>query len=113
MIQIISDTPKIMFLTCFTIRTQIIQFWIAVSYTRYAIVTITRKIVGSEALKSKAFAIRVNVVVGFSPFKKDKKSGKKHGVQCAWMYLKFYYTQVYIYLEKMINMKKKHMTENV
>ena len=106
MIQIISDTPKIMFLTCFTIRTQIIQFWIAVSYTRYAIVTITRKIVGSEALKSKAFAIRVNVVVGFSPFKKDKKSGKKHGVQCAWMYLKFYYTQVYIYLEKIINMKK-------
>ena len=56
MLQIISDTPKIMFLTCFTIRTQIIQFWIAVSYTRYAIVTITRKIVGSEALKSKAFA---------------------------------------------------------
>ena len=112
-IQIISDTPKIMFLACFTIRTQIIQFWIAVSYTRYAIVTITRKIVGSEALKSKAFAIRVNVVVGFSPFKKDKKSGKKHGVQCAWMYLKFYYTQVYIYLEKIINMKKKHMTENV
>ena len=106
MIQIISDTPAIMFLTCFTIRKQIIQFWIAVSYTRYAIVTITRKIVGSEALKSKAFAIRVNVVVGFSPFKKDKKSGKKHGVHCAWMYLKFYYTQVYIYLEKIINMKK-------
>ena len=113
-IQIISDTPKIMFLTCFTIRAQIIQFWIAVSYTRYAIVTITWKIVGSEALKSKAFAIRVNVVVGFSPFKKkNKKNEKKHGVQYAEMYLKFYYTQVYIYLEKIINMKKKHMTENV
>ena len=99
-----------MFLTCFTIRTQIIQFWIAVSYTRYAIVTITRKIVGSDALKSKPFAIRVNVVVGFSPFKKEnnKKSGKKHvhDVQYDWMYLKFYYTQVYIYLEKIINMKK-------
>ena len=114
MIQIISDTPAIMFLTCFTIRKQIIQFWIAVSYTRYAIVTITRKIVGSDALKSKPFAIRVNVVVGFSPFKKEnKKSGKKHDVhdvQYDWMYLKFYYTQVYIYLEKIINMKKNSKT---
>ena len=79
----------------------------------------TRKIVGSDASKSKPFAIKVNVVVGFSPFKKErnmwKRSGKKHvhGVQYDWKYLKFYYTQVYIYLEKMINMKKKHMTENV
>ena len=52
------------------------------------------------------------MVVGFSPFKKErnmwKRSGKKHvhGVQYDWKYLKFYYTQVYIYLEKIINMKK-------
>ena len=61
-------------------------------------------------MKSKPFAIRVNVVVGFSPFKKEnKKSGKKHDVhdvQYDWMYLKFYYTQVYNNLEKIINMKK-------
>ena len=76
--------PKLMypvrFPICFMIWKQIIQFWITASYTRYEIVTVTRKIVGNDALKSKPFAITVGAVTGFSPFKKEnnKKNRKKH-----------------------------------
>ena len=107
--------PKLMypvkFPRCFMIWKQIIQFWITVSYTRYEIVTVTRKIVRNDALKSKPFAIKVSVVTGFSPFKKEnnKKNRKKHvhdvqdwlSYKYEWKYLKFYYTQVYSLLRDM------------
>ena len=57
-----------------------------------------------------------NVVVKFCPFDKEKnrKNKRKHvhdvqgwqSYRYDWKYIKFYYTQVYIYLEKIINMKK-------
>ena len=84
--------PKLMypvkFPRCFMIWKQIIQFWITVSYTRYEIVTVTRKIVGNDALKSKPFAITVSVVTGFSPFKKEnnKKNRKKHALCRGWLH---------------------------
>ena len=108
MMQIISDTPSIMFLTWVTICAINTLLSKIVSYVKDNATLMMLKKVWDDAWRIAPSAAIWSAYAKF-PFwweKRTKNRRKRvHDIH-DWKHLKFYYTQVYNNLEKIINMKK-------